>query len=324
MTASMLDRPLAKIHRQLHVLVEVGHIYRVDMSFIKQYRIYLCLMSALGLAPYLGFYSPTPRIRLFIPLILYTLFLIVIMPMLSTSFLSQLYDQFQRNNISVRNIVQFAHFSILSIMYTLVLLSSTFLSTSHAEFLNSFETFHRGVCNLNIKHRNHSIIVKLIYEAVMCNLIWSIALFHIHLEGGRVVDAIVNSGLVFVVMVFMYHVRSMASLMGHDLQIIRCHLFKPNRSGFDGPSLVLLEEFLCVKQSFESVFGQTLALCAILDFVKFVFVVYIFIMLLFVIGFTWSTIIKGTLGYVVPLVVKNVMLAKACQQIADEVGIFIL
>lgn len=289
------------------------------MSFLKQYRVYMTLMSLIGLAPFYGIYSSKPRIRVFVPLFGYTVFLIVITPIFATSFIRKLMDHYELEMV-IRLIVQLAYFLILSCMYTLVLLSAIILAPSQAQFVNSLEIFHNKVCNLESNNeRNYSVIIRCVCEAIVCNSIWSIGLFHMHLLQGTIVDAIVNSVLVFVVMTFISHVRTVACLMSNDLQVIRCRLFT-NNNIFDEQIFKLYIEFVHIKQVFESVFGQTLMLCAAFDLIMSVIVVYMFVMMAYVIGQDMLSWLDGMLGYVCPLIVKNVLLVRACNGIAHEVG----
>lgn len=293
-------------------------------SFLKQYRLYLLMLSVLGLAPFIGYYSKIQRIRLYVPFLGYTLFLIIFFPILSTNYVELITNIQFRSPISLIFLAQYIRFCILGSLFTVVLLLSAILAPSHANFLNSINVFHKNVCTSdNTKRRESSTFIpRFVGESFVINLVFCAPLFHLHLESGILLDAIVNSGVVFVVMAYMFHVISMARLIRCDLHIIRINLSKSNENQiYACPAFLLFEEFLQIKQSFEFVFGKILSICAVFDFVTIVFVSYMMSMYLNAKLFTWLGFFEGILGFVSPLIVKNVLLSTACNGISNEVNL---
>lgn len=293
------------------------------MSFLKQYRMYLGLMSLCGVAPFIGFYSITaPSVRVYVPFIAYTLFVMVLMP---TTFVAKMLELFVNETISIRMLSHYAHFLTLALMCTLVLLASVGHASLHAQLLGSIETFHNAVCTLDANKRSSPVsrVHRLMAESCMCNFMWTAALFHIHLKQ-NIVEAIVTASVVFVIMTFMFHVRTIVLVLTHDLRIVRANLFAHHFTDssyviHEDPVFGLFNEFLQIKHKFEAAFGKTLALCAVCDFLIIVICVYYVIILLFIIGDDAISLIEGIVGYVSPLIFKNVMIARACVGLVKEV-----
>lgn len=298
------------------------------MSFLKQYRVNLCLMSIIGLTPFIGFCGNRQTIRVFVPFMANSLFLIMLVPILTYNYTHQIIRnsrEMHQYSISVFVLAQFTYLIILVLMYITIVILSISISRSHVGFLHAIESFHESVCALNSKNDSW-FIYRLVAESILCNVLWSAALLHMVLQIGSFLDAFVNSFPIFANMTFMFHIRSLACLLGNDLKTIRCSLSSrslPAKNGLihKDPSFVLFEKFLSIKQLFESVFGKILALCAVFDLVILVVVVYMFTMFFIAPQFSWHGLIEGSLGYLFPLVIKNVMLTKACAQIANEVNI---
>lgn len=281
-------------------------------------------MTLLGLAPFIATNSKPPRLRVYVPFIVYTLCMIVLMPIIANNYVHELQKLIEKHQVWVQLIAQYARFFICCATYTLVLLASAGLATEHVQFLNTFDAFHERVCDLDPNQRRPSFIMRLIGESMVFNALWTAALLHMYLKFGQIVDAVANCLVVFLPMAIMFHLISMVRLMGHDLRSIRRHLsvsdrIRSNGRFHDEPGFVLLEQCLEIKQTFESVFGKTIACCAAFEFVVMVVVVYMMTVFLIYYENTWWEFIEGALGFICPVVVKNVMLSTACCGIANEV-----
>lgn len=307
------------MHQQVYANFLSTHKMFLKMSFLKQYRVNLCLLSLLGLAPFAGLYAKPKRIRVFIPLIGYNLVLIVSVYILVVKYVNLVLDIYigDQYKMSVLLLAQYAYIILLVLLYIGVILGSSCLASLHARFLNSFEDFHNAVSTLSPK--KSSLIYRLVAESIVCNLIWCMAIFHMELRNETVRNSIVDSFVVFVTTAFMLHIRSMARLLGNDLKTIRCHLTNSFLTK-DSSAIELIEKFLKIKQLFDSAFGPTLAFCAVFDFVLLVVMLYLFFM--FFIKIEWTTIgfAEATVAYLVPFIVKYSMLSAAGDEIANEVG----
>lgn len=298
-----------------------------QMSFIKQCRLHFCLMSLIGLAPFTGFYANPIKIRVYAPFIVYNLFLIVLLQILSFNYVNQLLATYENNAniVSILLIAQFAYLVLLSTSFALVLLSTIIMAPLHNNLMNKFEVFHESVCALNPKDKSSSLINQLVIESFVFNFIWIATLFHLQLclGTGSVIDAIVNSFMMTVVTTFVFHIRLITNLLGSDLKTIR-QLFEQNVTGQrrlmpNDPVFLLFEEFISVKKLLESVFGTTLALCSVFDLVILVVDLYMFTMIFIVLENSMLGLAEGSVGHVFPFVSKKAMLASASEQIAKEV-----
>lgn len=294
------------------------------MSFLKQYRINLCLMSFLGLAPFVGFYTDPKTIRIYQPFIVYNIILIILLPILSHIYIESLFNDFNKSKVAVLNLADIIYYIVLCILYTVVIVASIFIAPSHVQFIHSFVAFHETVCTLNSKDHSGSIISWSLAQTILCNSIWSAALFHIQIQVSNAVDTIAYCFMMIVYMTFMFHIRLITCLFGEDLKRIR-RSFKQsdfasrNEIVHLGTRFVLFEKFLDVKELFESLCGKALAICAVFDFVLLVVELYLFCMYFIVIDFTVIRFVEGFLGYMFPFLVKNVMLARASAAVAEEV-----
>lgn len=297
------------------------------MSFLKQYRANLFLLSALGLAPFIGFYTKPHTVRVYVPIIAYNLILVVMLPIFAGSYLNKLVEMYISNQhrVSVLLLAEYTYFLILLLLYIFVLFASIFVASLQAEFLRSLDTFHEEVCALSPKKQSVWIIFRLMTESNVCNLICCGSLFHMELQAGILLDSFVISFLLFVIMAFMCHIRSIICLLRNDIRTIRYLLSNTSSTSktgliHDDPAFLLLDKFVKIKQSFESTFGPTLACCAVFDFVILVVVVYMFAMYFYQVEFSWMTFTEGILGYPIPFLIRNVLLARNCIEIANEVG----
>lgn len=293
------------------------------MSLLKQYRIYMYLMVLLGLAPFIGINGNPQHIRVYVPFLAYNMFLIIIMPIFSRSYVNILFEIYISNQyqISIMILTQYAYYLLMFFTYIVILFSSAYCDASvHIRFLQSFEVFHESVFMLNPKKKHSSLlIIRLIFESVVYSLICSAALFHTLIQIGNVVAAIVNSYTIFVVMTFVFHVRSMARLLGTDLKTLRCKLQDQSVIIENRIEIMLLEDFLKIKQLFESVFGRMLALCAFIDTMILVILVYMFAKYYVTAEFTFIGFAVAFLAYFSPVILRNVMLSRACTEMSHEV-----
>lgn len=275
-------------------------------------------MSILGLAPFTAYLSKPQSIRLYVPFLVYTLIIIVVMFDLAVR---HIVEYVIENPISVPIIIQTMRFLIMGSMFTMSLLISVCWGSLHVQFLISLDTFHEAVCKIDSKNNQSSnYICRLVAESVVCNLLFCVPLCSLYLESLSFFDAIENCTMLFVGLAFMFHVVSMVRVMRYDLQIIRRNFACNQFSFYDDPAFALLDEYLKIKHYFESVFGRFLAFCAGFDFVNTVIALYMTTMYVTMITFTWYDFVRGLLGFVCPSIVKQVRLATACSGIASEVG----
>lgn len=282
-------------------------------------------MSFFGLAPFVGIYGKPKTIRVHVPLIVYNIFLIIIPIFLITLF-TELHISYAEANlkISVLFLAQFAYFIILYISYFVVLIASTLIASNHAHFLNSFVVFHEKVCALNHKDQSGSPIVRLVFESIVCNLIWGATIFHQRFEFDSALESLAYCFMITVIMTFMFHIRLIICLLRNDLKTIRLyiqthHLESGNSSVRNASPFLIFENFINIKEIFETVLGKTLVFCAIFDFVMLVVNLYMLAMFFIVIEITWFGLFEGCVAYMSPFMMKNIMLAKASDEVAKEV-----
>lgn len=187
--------------------------------------------------------------------------------------------------------------------------------------------FHETVCAFNPKDRSSSLVFRLVFESIVCNVIWVASMFHVQYASGSgsVVAACVYCFMLTVIMTFMFHIRLVICLFGNNLKTVRIFIIEPywaskNGSVHDGSAFSnSFEQFLNIKELFEEAYGKTLAFCTIFDFLILVVVSYMFAMFFLIVRFTWIGLAEACVGFMLPFVIKNIMLARACDGVAIEV-----